>query len=81
MPSAVLPVLEREGGELLSRCLIGQVSYLLLFRFLYFHQEGDLVTLNDTLGDVGIGTFAPESIITVASRSDSTDLHHSSVLR
>mmetsp|Transcript_53110 Transcript_53110/g.129726 ORF Transcript_53110/g.129726 Transcript_53110/m.129726 type:complete len:352 (+) Transcript_53110:330-1385(+) len=65
----VLPVLEREGGELMNHCLIGQVSYLLLFRFLYYHQESDLVTLNETLGDVGIGMCGAGKVITVNSRA------------
>ncbi len=41
---AVVPVLEREGSRrdtaMLNQCLVGQVSYLLLFRFLFYHQVG-----------------------------------------
>ena len=44
---------------------VGQVTYLLLFRFLYYHQEQDLATLEGTLGDVGIGTLGAHKIITV----------------
>ena len=69
MRTAVLPVLEREGGQVLSHCLIGQLSYLLLFRFLYYHQEEDLRTLSETLADVGIGTFGASKIISVQMRS------------
>jgi len=64
--SRVLPVLERDvGGELLQNCLIGQVSYMLLFRFLYFHEVEDLTTLSESLSDVGIGTFPAKKVITV----------------
>lgn len=62
----VLPVLDREGGApLLNQCIIGQVTYLLLFRFLYYHQEADLGTLEGTLGEVGIGTLGESKLITV----------------
>jgi CBS domain-containing protein len=44
---------------------VGQVTYLLLFRFLYFHQERDLGTLEGTLGDVGIGTLGAQKSVTV----------------
>ncbi len=44
MLGAVVPVLEREGSRrdtaMLNQCLVGQVSYLLLFRFLFYHQVG-----------------------------------------
>ena len=38
---------------------------MLLFRFLYYHQERDLRTLEGTLGDVGIGTLGSQKIVTV----------------
>lgn len=41
------------------------MTYLLLFRFLYYHQEHDLGTLEGTLGDVGIGTLGAQKIVTV----------------
>jgi hypothetical protein len=44
----VVPVLEREGSRrdtaMLNQCLVGQVSYLLLFRFLFYHQVGSKFT-------------------------------------
>mmetsp|Transcript_53480 Transcript_53480/g.109060 ORF Transcript_53480/g.109060 Transcript_53480/m.109060 type:complete len:329 (+) Transcript_53480:496-1482(+) len=62
----VLPVLDRDGNNpLLNQCIVGQVTYLLLFRFLYYHQESDLATLEGTLGDVGIGTLGEDKLITV----------------
>jgi len=62
----VLPVLDRDGAApLLNQCIVGQVTYLLLFRFLYFHQEEDLGTLEGTLGAVGIGTLGEDKLITV----------------
>ena len=41
------------------------MTYLLLFRFLYYHQEHDLGTLEGTLGDAGIGTLGAQKIVTV----------------
>ena len=38
------------------------MTYLLLFRFLYYHQERDLGTLEGTLGDVGIGTLGAQKV-------------------
>mmetsp|Transcript_59401 Transcript_59401/g.124122 ORF Transcript_59401/g.124122 Transcript_59401/m.124122 type:complete len:261 (-) Transcript_59401:68-850(-) len=65
----VVPVLEREGSRrdtaMLNQCLVGQVSYLLLFRFLFYHQAGELETLQGTLADVGIGTLGADRIISV----------------
>eukprot|EP00802_Teleaulax_amphioxeia_P007299 Tamp_07305.p1 GENE.Tamp_07305~~Tamp_07305.p1 ORF type:complete len:329 (+),score=52.63 Tamp_07305:309-1295(+) len=63
----VLPIVEREGSSapILNQTIVGQVTYLLLFRFLYFHQEHDLGTLEGTLGDVGIGTLGAQKIVTV----------------
>jgi len=62
----VLPVLEREGNTpLLNQCIIGQITYLLLFRFLYYHQEQDLGTLKGTLREAGIGTMEASKVIKV----------------
>ena len=63
----VLPVVERESNSapIMNQTIVGQVTYLLLFRFLYYHQEKDLGTLEGTLGDVGIGTLGAQKIITV----------------
>jgi hypothetical protein len=71
--------MEREAaGEMLQNCLIGQVSYNLLFRFLYFHQVEDLTSLSDTLLDVGIGTFPAEKVKTC--RLDDSVAHALSLL-
>mmetsp|Transcript_96433 Transcript_96433/g.141028 ORF Transcript_96433/g.141028 Transcript_96433/m.141028 type:complete len:331 (-) Transcript_96433:37-1029(-) len=63
----VLPVVERESVSvpIINQTIVGQVTYLLLFRFLYYHQEHDLGTLEGTLGDVGIGTLGAQKIVTV----------------
>lgn len=58
--------------------MIGQVSYQILFRFLYFHQVEDLTTLSDSLFDVGIGTFPAEKVHTCKT-SDSVS-HALSIL-
>jgi len=67
--SAVLPVMDKEGTTQ-QQCLVGQVSRLLLFRFLYCNQEAYLRTLKGTLEDVGIGTHGKEKLV-VAQSSDS----------
>eukprot|EP00292_Cryptomonas_paramecium_P011116 CAMPEP_0113686086 /NCGR_PEP_ID=MMETSP0038_2-20120614/15080_1 /TAXON_ID=2898 /ORGANISM="Cryptomonas paramecium" /LENGTH=336 /DNA_ID=CAMNT_0000606341 /DNA_START=139 /DNA_END=1149 /DNA_ORIENTATION=- /assembly_acc=CAM_ASM_000170 len=67
----VVPVLERDGSKkdtaMLSQCLVGQVSYFLLFRFLFYHQASELNRLEGNLTELGIGTIGPDRVVCVRS--------------
>ncbi|KAJ1496455.1 hypothetical protein T484DRAFT_1923526 [Baffinella frigidus] len=61
----VLPVMDKEGTtQQLTPPLVGQVSRLLLFRFLYPPPPEYLRTLEGTLEDVGIGTHGRDKLVT-----------------